>query len=136
MPFTTTFRIGSVYSNEELYTEFQCANMGGMRKSNTTNTLVIISDHTKPLYDDQWNNGILNYTGMGKVGNQDINFMQNRTLNESRTNGVQVHLFEVYTRGAYTYKGEVELAGNPFSETQLDDHGNQRQVWMFPLKIK
>ena len=49
MPFTTTFKIGSVYSNKELYTEFQCANMGGMRKSNTTNTLVIISDHTKPL---------------------------------------------------------------------------------------
>ena len=73
---------------------------------------------------------------MGKVGNQDINFMQNKTLNESRTNGVQVHLFEVYTRGSYTYKGEVELAGNPFSETQLDDHGNQRQVWMFPLRIK
>lgn len=28
--------------------------MGGMRRSKTTGTLVILSDHTKGLYDDKW----------------------------------------------------------------------------------
>ena len=40
--------------------------MGGMRRSLTTNSLVIVSDHTKELYDDKWVDDVLHYTGMGK----------------------------------------------------------------------
>lgn len=48
--------------------------------------------------------------------------------------GVEVHLFEVDDPGKYTYSGVVELAGEPYQETQPDDNGNPRQVWMFPIK--
>lgn len=77
-----------------------------MRKSNTTNTLVIVTDYTRGVYHDKWIGGVLHYTGMGLLGDQDINYMQNRTLNESATNGVDVHLFEVMEPGEYTYVEE------------------------------
>jgi hypothetical protein len=32
--------------------------------------------------------------------------------------------------------GEVELVGDPYQEEQLDDMGQPRKVWMFPIKLK
>ncbi|MBP1920281.1 hypothetical protein [Youngiibacter multivorans] len=89
------FEIGQIVTNNEIVSEFQCGNMGGMRKSNAKNSLVLISDHMKSLYDDKWTGDILNYTGMGKSGDQSLDFMQNKTLVISRTTGIEVHLFEV-----------------------------------------
>ncbi len=71
---------------------------------------------------------------MGKVGDQTLSGNQNKTLAESDTNGVEVHLFEVDDPGKYTYSGVVKLAGKPYQETQPDDNGNPRKVWMFPIK--
>lgn len=105
-----------------------------MRRSKKTGTLVLISDNTKGLYSDKWENGILHYTGMGKIGDQSIEKTQNKTLAQSETNGVEVHLFEVHERAKYTYTGVVELSGKPFQETQPDDNGNPRKVWIFPLR--
>lgn len=42
--------IGKVYCNEEIARTFKCSQTGGMRRSHTTNTLVIFSDHTKGIY--------------------------------------------------------------------------------------
>lgn len=41
-----------------------------MRYSKTTYTLVIVSDYAKGIYHDKWIGGALNYTGMGKNGDQ------------------------------------------------------------------
>ncbi|NMA04739.1 MAG: HNH endonuclease [Acholeplasmataceae bacterium] len=109
--------------------------MGGMRRSKTTNTLVIISDHTKGLYEDKWFGDTLHYTGMGKKGDQDINVSQNRTLNESNTNGVDVFLFEVFEGNKYIYRGQVKLCENPYQEKQKDEDGILRNVWIFPVKV-
>lgn len=51
-----------------------------MRKSNTHNCLVLISDHTKGLYEDRWYGDDLHYTGMGKTGDQVLDGNQNGTL--------------------------------------------------------
>ena len=77
--------IGEGYSNDELMDAFKCGKSGGMRRSKTTNTLVIVFDHNK-MYDDAWKGDILHYTGMGRIGDQDINYMQNKTLNELNEN--------------------------------------------------
>jgi 5-methylcytosine-specific restriction protein A len=132
----TKLIVGGVVSHFDLIEEFKCGNMGGMRRSRATNSLVIISDHTKGLYDDKWYEDILHYTGMGKKGDQDINFMQNRTLAESATNGVNVHLFEVLVPTQYIYRGIVNLTEQPYQETQIGDDGLPRKVWMFPLKVQ
>ena len=127
--------IGEDYSNDELMGAFKCGKSGGMRRSHATNTLLIVFDHNK-MYDDAWKGDVLHYTGMGRHGDQDINYMQNKTLNESATNGVDLHLFEVFDEGRYIYQGLVELAGEPYQEIQPDASGTDRKVWMFPLKRK
>lgn len=135
MSLIPTFPINSLVNNADIVNEFQCGNMGGMRRSTNTNTLVIVSDHTKGLYEDRWVGDVLHYTGMGKSGDQRIDFMQNKTLAESGTNNVEVHLFEVLEVRQYRYLGVVELCDTPYQEFQKDQDGLLRRVWMFPLKV-
>ena len=125
---------GQTLSNFELMAIFKCANMGGMRYSKRCNTLVIICDHTKNLYDDVWKGNTLHYTGMGKIGNQKIN-RANKILAESNSNGVEIHLFEVYTPRQYCYCGQVKLSESPYQTIQNDEQGTPRKVWIFPLII-
>ncbi len=135
MSFSPPFLIGQMVTNTDIVASFGCGNMGGMRRSHKTNTLVIISDHTKGLYEDIWYGDVLHYTGMGKVGDQNLESAQNKTLFESNSNGVSVHLFEAHTTNEYCYKGRVELIDEPYQESQPDDNGNPRLVWMFPIKV-
>jgi len=130
------FKIGETVTNAEIVARFKCGNMGGMRRSKSTNSLVIISDHTKGLYDDKWLGNILHYTGMGKIGDQDLFFMQNKTLAESEINGITVHLFEVLEATKYMYLGVVSLVDKPYKAEQKGNDGNIRKVWIFPLKLK
>lgn len=130
--FDPGLKVGDIITNDQLKNIFKCSNMGGMRRSKYG--LVIISDHTKGLYEDKWIDGILHYTGMGKKGDQDINFAQNKTLKESNTNGVDVFLFEVFEKNNYIYRGQVKLVGDPYQAKQKDEDGNLRNVWIFPVK--
>ncbi|WP_249746311.1 HNH endonuclease [Pseudomonas rhodesiae] len=127
---------GSNLNNDDLIRHFLCSPQGGMRRSNRTNTLVIVSNHVASIYDDRWVDDVLHYTGMGQVGSQSLGFNQNRTLNESGSNGVCVHLFEVFTAKTYTYIGEVVLTDKPYQEMQFDVEGKDRFVWIFPLRLK
>lgn len=134
MGFIPPFIIGEAVSNAVMTEAFKIGNMGGMRRSKKTGTLVLVSDNTKGLYNDKWLDGLFQYTGMGKIGDQTVTGNQNKTLAESRKNGIEVHLFEVEDPGKYSYSGVVELGGDPYQEDQPDENGNMRKVWMFPLK--
>lgn len=89
-----TLNIGQKLTNNELYTVFGCGNSGGMRRAKKTNSLIIISSHVESIYEDRWEGDVLLYTGMGLNGDQSLEFNQNKTLDESPGNGVQVFLFE------------------------------------------
>ena len=102
--FDPGLKIGQILKNADIVDTFKCGNMGGMRRSKTTNTLVIVSDYTKGIYHDKWIGGVLHYTGMGKIGDQDINLGQNKTLAQSAVNGIELHLFEVYNKKEYIYQ--------------------------------
>lgn len=126
---------GKCYSNQDICETFKCSPQGGMRRSLKTSTLVIVANYINSIYENQWQGNILHYVGMGRIGDQKL-ASQNRILAESGTNGVEIHLFEVYVDKKYTYKGKVKLVGNPYSkDKQLDAEGNLRKVWIFPLKI-
>lgn len=127
--------IGGNITNQEISKIFKCGNMGGMRSSTVTKTLVLISDHTKALYDDRWDGDTFYYTGMGKLGDQSI-ARANRTLVNAKEMGYTIHLFEVFRRAEYIYRGEVELAGKYEFENQPDSEGNPRKVIIFPLRLK
>jgi len=124
--FNPEIKIGQNLSNQDLCDIFKCGPQGGMRKSNTTNSLVIVSNHIKSIYEDKWDNqGILHYTGMGMTGDQSLSFMQNKTLANSSTNGVGVFLFEVFEEKQYTYIGPVCLSSEPYEEIQPDGVDSQ-----------
>ena len=129
-------RVGDVLSNDDIVSKFRCGNAGGMRGSNSTNSLVLVSDHTKTLYENRWIDDELHYTGMGKNGDQSLDFRYNKTLTESIHNGVDVHLFEVFSQNRYIYRGVVYLSGEPHQDIQDGDDGVARKVWIFPLKVK
>lgn len=126
---------GEILNNDELREIFKCSPQGGMRRSLETNTLVIVSNHVQSIYDDRWIDDVFHYTGMGQIGNQSLTFAQNKTLAESNSNGVEVHLFEVEKEKEYIYQGQVILAGAPYQETQTDASDADRQVVIFPLKL-
>ena len=106
-------KINGVYTNDVIAKVFKCSKQDGMRKSNTTNTLVLISKQTgSSVYHDTWVDDTLHYTGMGQVGDQKLDYAQNRTLMESGNNGVTVHLFEVFEDAEYTYAGIIERPAN------------------------
>ena len=135
MKFDPQLELGTELSNSELRDLFGCSLYSGMNRSLKTNTLALVSNRIKSIYQDRIDGQIIHYTGMGQVGDQTLT-SQNKTLNESNINNVDVHLFEVLTPQIYTYVGPVELAANPYQETQEDSEGKDRKVWMFPLRLK
>ena len=132
--FDPGLRIGQIIKNNDIVRIFKCGNMGGMRRSRATGTLVIVSDYTKGIYHDKWIGGVLHYTGMGKSGDQDINWAQNATLAACGTNDIDIHLFEVLDAGEYIYCGRIELVGEPYTDIQPGEDGMDRKVWMFPIR--
>ena len=127
---------GQELSNEQFRDIFGCSLYGGMNRSLKTNTLVLISNKVKSIYQDRLDGDIIYYTGMGQEGDQDLSGAQNKTLNESNENSVDIHLFEVVEESIYTYVGEVKLVSKPFQEIQPDINNVSRKVWMFPLQLK
>ncbi len=132
--FKPPFKVGKIVTNMDIYKAFKCGNAGGMRYFTSTNTLVLMLDHTKSLYNDVWQGDILHYTGMGQNEDQTLT-RENKTLAEAAKRGITVHLFEAFKKKAYTYRGEVVLAGKPYQEKQNDKNDRLRNVWIFPLKL-
>ncbi|EEB77535.1 HNH endonuclease domain protein [marine gamma proteobacterium HTCC2148] len=126
--------VGDEIKNEDLVRMFGCGPQGGMRRSHATNTLVLTSKHVDNVYDDRWVADVFHYTGMGLEGDQSLTYSQNKTLAQSASNGVEVHLFEVFKPKFYTYMGAVELAAEPYVENQKDQNGLERKVYVFPLR--
>lgn len=126
---------GTRLNNNELCSIFKCSSQGGMRRSKETNSLLLIANHIESLYDDRWENDIFYYTGMGQKGDQSLNFSQNKTLNTSFENNINVYLFEVFEKHVYTFQGRVILIDIPYQEMQPDNNSNLRKVWIFPLKL-
>jgi hypothetical protein len=70
---------------------------------------------------------------MGSTGPQKLD-CQNRTLANSKKNGMTVHLFELFEKSRYVYAGEVELVGEPYMFERADARADDRFVWIFPLR--
>lgn len=127
---------GTVLTNNEIAKHFSVGVMGGMRRNTREKLLVLISDPFKGIYQDRWEGDVLHYTGMGPTGDQILSYSQNRTLSESRENQLIVHLLESREHFKYTYLGQVDLVGDPYREDQVDEQGQIRKVWMFPIRLK
>ncbi|CUU48431.1 hypothetical protein [Clostridium beijerinckii] len=43
---------------------FECSSQGGMRRGTKTNSLVLISNHVKSIYEDIWIDNVFHCTGV------------------------------------------------------------------------
>lgn len=129
------FKIGNIYTNDEIIEAFKVNRQGGMRISLTNNCLVLTCNHVKKMYDDRWENNILYYTGMGlKESSQNFE-RSNKKLRDSNELGIGVYLFEVFKKGEYTFSGKVYLCDSPLIEKQYNKLEKcERDVIIFPLK--
>lgn len=127
---------GDTIDNDTLHATFQCSLLGPMRRSRTTNSLVLVSDHTQPGNVDKWIGKVFHFTGMGTVGDQGPGSRQNKTLAESPGNGTALFLFEVFVEGCYVYLGEAEIMASPYRSRQTDSEKKPRDVLVFPLQLK
>ena len=131
----TDLKIDQVLENKEIAEIFLCSNQGGIRKSKKTNTIVLLAKFNNCSYNHRKDGDILYFTGMGKKGDQEMK-RQNKSLFNAKKEGFALHLLELYEDKKYIYKGEVELISKPIIERQLDDNKEERDVFMFPLKVK
>ena len=134
--FEAPVQPGSVIDNDTLREFFRCSSAGTMRRSQSTGSLVLVSDHTRPGCSDQWIGKTFHFTGMGLSGEPGLSFNQNKTLCESGESGTRLFLFEVFKPGQFTYIGETELVDNPYLSRQTDSEGKARDVTVFPLQLK
>lgn len=127
-------KIGKTLTNRELSDLFICSTQGGMRRSRTTNTLVLITDLNGGLYKDRWEDDLLYYTGMGLTGDQKLD-KQILTLYRSSDSDISIFLVEKLSTDQYLLHGQVRLARTPFVEDQTDVNGRTRSVWVFPIVV-
>ena len=132
----TALKKGEVITNERLREIFKCSSQGAMRRSLKTDSIVLVSDHTRPGCDDKWIGRTFHFTGVGLMGEQGLSFNQNKALCDADEKGTSIHLFEIFNNGQYTYVGEVGFADNPYLSRQADSTKNVRDVTVFPLMIR
>lgn len=84
MPFEPNIAINQELSNEEICNLFGCSLYGGMNRSHETNTLVLISNPIKSIYQDRMYGDVIHYTGMGQVGHQKLEGTQSFISNMAK----------------------------------------------------
>lgn len=132
---------GDILSNREICNEARCANMGGMRYSTTTRSLILSMKEDGIYKNKMGANGIWYYVGMGQKGDQYFDWRQNSRLrdflmNKENTDVIEVHLFKKEKAG-YIYLDEVvkdSSIKSPYFDYQIDVNGNRRRVCIFPIR--
>ncbi len=125
MLFNLKLKNGQVVTASQLAELFHVKTLKNSRFIKEINTLVLISDYTKGDYPNKWIGDTLHLTGTHKITDS-----TSSKLADSRTNGVNIHLFQVMNPGEYTYSGPVKLVSDPYTEMGPDNH----LVWVFPLQ--
>lgn len=127
---------GMVLNNKQITEVFGCQFEGGIRKSKKNHLLVLINDPAQSLYQNRWEKDVFYFTAIGKKGNQSLETpWQNRDLSQVNIAGQRVFLFEKLKPAHYRFQGEV-VVGQPVTEIQPDEAGHDREVFVFPVRLK
>lgn len=132
--FINNIKIGETFTRDNIMKIFKISGQSGMMKTNTLNALVLTTSESSIYGDSSIENGIIQYTGEGLVGDQTIT-KNNKTLFNSKQTKIPVYLFTKDKKRRYTFEGRVELYGDPYQAPEKDINGNERLVWKFPLRV-
>lgn len=129
------FKRQKVYSSYEINSVFKVSDQGGgIRASNTTNTIVLTLFPDNGIYVNKWVGNELHYIGSGQEGDQSLTRM-NKSLFDAEDMGRSIHLFESLRSNEYLYHGKVEVLGSPHIIRQPDINNVLRNVLVFRLRV-
>lgn len=130
------FKSGLKYTSHDISNIFKVSSRaGGIRVSNRTNTIVIISKLNNSLYYNKWIDNVLHYTGSGQSGDQSITSGLNKTLYQANQTNKTIHIFENTEGNTYLYHGVAINVGKPYTMQQPDVNNQNRTVYVFKLKL-
>lgn len=126
--------VGNVYTNAQLNEETGCSIMGGIRVAHSTRSIVLVHVPGSVYNDriDPADSRIFLYTGQGLEGDQELT-RGNLALSNVNITDVTIHFYIKERPNEYRYQGEYQLVGDVFEEEQLDQNGDLRNVFMFPI---
>lgn len=144
------FKIGQLYSNEEIFKTLKVANAGGIRLSIQEKAVLRATIMTSVQefhisgenpYHDRLEGEILTYTAAGKLGEQTLAGINNR-ITEQKDFNFPIHGFVLIANRRdktvgpkrWKYLGLLEYLRH-YPDTQLDSDGKIRKVWLFEFKI-
>ncbi len=140
----SAFKVGELYSNDQIRFTLDLENLGGIRPAldshgNVRHVAVLTAAEesgklaAENPYRDRIEGDILIYTAQGREGDQQLSG-RNKRLVEQYT--IPTPLFGFINLGQQTYRflGLLELLRH-YQETQTDSTGSLRRVWLFEFQI-
>jgi restriction endonuclease len=140
----TSFKVGEIYTNDEIRFALDLENLGGIRPSLDSNrnirhvAIMTAAEESGRLpsenpYHDRIEGSILTYTAQGREGDQVLTG-RNKRLIEQYAAPTPFFGFTNIGRQRYRFLGMLELLRH-YQESQADKKGNLRKVWVFEFKI-
>lgn len=140
----TAFRVGEIYTNDQIRFALDVQNVGGIRpaldsKKKIRHVAIMTAAaesarlHDDNPYHDRIEGDILIYTAQGREGDQALTD-RNKRLVEQYDTPTPFFGFTNLGRQGYRFLGLLELLRH-YQENQADRKGNIRKVWVFELLI-
>jgi hypothetical protein len=140
----TSFRVGEIYTNDQIRFSLDLENLGGIRpaldeRKNVRHVAIMTAgeeagklQHENP-YRDRIEGDILTYTAQGREGEQQL-AGRNKRLIEQYTVPTPFYGFINLGKQSYRFLGLLELLRH-YQEMQADRRGDLRKVWVFEFRI-
>lgn len=140
----TQFKVGDLYTNDEIRFALEVENLGGIRPSvdeqrNLLHVAVLTAAEnsgkmrTDNPYHDRIEGDVLTYTAQGREGDQEL-AGRNKRLVEQYSVSVPFYGFINVGKQTYRFLGLLELLRHS-QEMQMDKWKKLRKVWMFEFRI-
>ncbi len=144
MNLVTEFRVGDLYTNDQIRFALAVENLGGIRpalnaEGNLRHVVVLTAAedsgklHSENPYHDRIEGDVLTYTAQGRVGNQEL-AGRNKRLIEQYASPVPFFGFVNVGKQTYRFLGLLELLRHS-QEMQADRTKQLRKVWLFEFRI-
>lgn len=138
------FKVGQLYTNDEIRFALEVENLGGIRPSvdaqrNLRHVVVLTAAedsgklHAENPYHDRIEGDVLTYTAQGREGDQELKG-RNKRLVEQYSMPVPFFGFVNVGKQTYRFLGLLELLRHS-QEMQTDKRKQLRRVWMFEFRI-
>jgi len=140
----SVFRVGELYTNDQIRFALEVENLGGIRPSvdarhNLRHIAIMTAAEesgrvmAENPYHDRIEGDIFLYTAQGREGDQQL-AGRNKRLIEQYSNPVPFYGFMNTGHQTYRFLGLLELLRH-YRESQADRRGMLRQVWLFEFRI-